>query len=187
MSNSIDVENNRFTFNNNDIQIIFDGDKKPWFNGNNIASILGYVRTRNCISSHVDERYKTTYLELKKYNTQTLLKCIHPDSTYIDESGVCSLLGACKNRNRDFKYWMYDELFPVLRKYQYDVFRLEDENTRLRNENALLKDDKERLENDKERLENEIERLEDENERFEYEDNCSEDEDDCLMQNSDSD
>ena len=49
----------RFHFNNNAITcIVVDGD--PWFEGNEIATILGYTFPRYAIRDHVPEKFKKT-------------------------------------------------------------------------------------------------------------------------------
>lgn len=124
----MDIENNKFTFDNHDISIIFDGDKKPWFHANTIAEILGYVRPRKAVNDHVDEKYKTTYSDIKEFDTSKSPIKVLPSSVYIDDTGVCCLLGASKNMKNDFKDWMFKELLPNLRKHQYGVTRLKTEN-----------------------------------------------------------
>lgn len=135
MANTINIENNKFTFNNQDISIIFDGDKKPWFSGNGIGKILGYAKPGKAVNDHVDEKYKTTYSDLKEFDLSK--EKVRPDSVYIDEVGVCHLLCRSKNKMCEFTSWMFENLLPTVRKYHYGVFHLKEENEKLR----ILADD----------------------------------------------
>ena len=66
------MENNKLItreyFNNeylSEVTMIQDDDKIVWFNGADIASILGYSNTRDALKKHVDEDDKI------KLNTKT--------------------------------------------------------------------------------------------------------------------
>jgi prophage antirepressor-like protein len=125
MDNTVDIKNNKFTFDNRDIPVIFDGNKKPWFHANTIAEILGYVRPRKAVSDHVDESYKTTYSDIKEFDTHKSYTG-RPDSVFIDDPGVCCLLGGAKCKRNGFKDWVFKELLPHLR--ERDVTSLKTEN-----------------------------------------------------------
>lgn len=128
MDNTIDIKNNKFTYKNRDIYIIFDGDRKPWFHANSIAEISGYIRPGKAVNDHVDEKYKITYSELKKFDTTKSHTKIKSTLVYIDDPGVCCLLAASKIVENEFRDWVFAELLPNLRKHQYGVTCLETEN-----------------------------------------------------------
>lgn len=117
MNNSIDIENNKLIFGDNNISII-SAHEDIWFKGNDVAKALQYVRPRKAIYDHVDEKCKTTYLDLKlKHNLK--LKNINSNTLYINEYGVHSLLG--KRKECQFKNWIINEVLPMLKNDQNEV------------------------------------------------------------------
>jgi prophage antirepressor-like protein len=64
----VDVFNNIFEYKNEDIILIINDDKIPWFYGKQIAKILGYTNTNLAIINHVDNINKTTYDKIKEFS-----------------------------------------------------------------------------------------------------------------------
>ena len=95
-----------------------------WFLGKDVAEILGYSKTRDALSKHVD-------------NEDKKLICCRPQNvdannsdlrgkyfTYINESGFYSLVLSSKLETaKKFKRWITSEVLPSIRKYgQYKLF-----------------------------------------------------------------
>jgi len=112
METVIDIENQIFIFQNQNISIIFDGANKPWFKGNDIANLLGYCRPRKFIHDHVDEGNKTTFSKLEKFNKSP--KNVRSDTVYIDEVSV-SILITKRKKCDEFSTWVFGDLLPALR------------------------------------------------------------------------
>lgn len=89
--------------------LLIDGE--PWFVGKDVADTLGYAKTQNAISIHVDDEDKTSALIQgtgSNYKSKTVL---------INESGVYSLILSSKLPNaKSFKRWVTAEILPALRK-----------------------------------------------------------------------
>lgn len=86
-------------------------DGEPWFVGKDIASILGYAKPRNAISTHVDfEDKKDAQIQGGLGGTQTM--------TIINESGLYSLvLGSKLDSAKNFKHWITHDVIPSIRKH----------------------------------------------------------------------
>lgn len=82
-----------------------------WFVGKDVATILGYKKPENAISSHVDGEDKTSTLiqgSGSKYKSKTVL---------INESGLYSLVLSSKLPSaKKFKHWVTSEVLPSIRK-----------------------------------------------------------------------
>lgn len=143
MENVIDIENQTFTFANQNISIIFDGANKPWFKGNDIAILLGYRRPRKFIHDHVDEGNKTTFSELEKFNKSP--KPVRSDTVYIDEASVSTLLTKRKQCD-EFSTWVFGDLLPALRTIpninieNERISRLQDIVNKTKTENEQLRE-----------------------------------------------
>ena len=109
------------TFGSSTLQIHGTPDV-PWFNGREIASILGYSNYWDAIKRHVDEE--------DKFDLETLISKVlvfHEDpeklnkndlsAIYITESGLYSLILKSKLKSaKDFKRWVTSEVLPSIRK-----------------------------------------------------------------------
>ena len=90
--------------------ILIDGE--PWFVGKDIAEKLGYSRTRNAISLHVDDEDKTPALIQGGCSTG------EQSTIIINESGLYSLILSSKLPSaKDFKRWVTKEVLPSIRKH----------------------------------------------------------------------
>ena len=106
MSNEITVfENTEF---GSVRTLVINGE--PYFVGKDIALILGYVKPRNAIATHVDEEDK------KDAPIQGDLGGIQ-EMTVINESGLYSLILSSKlPKAKKFKRWVTSEVLPSIRK-----------------------------------------------------------------------
>ena len=92
-----------------------------WFVGKDVAEILGYSKTRDALSRHVDNEDKkqifTYHTSVHKTGT------VAPSGsmcTYINESGFYSLVLSSKlDTAKSFKRWITSEVLPSIRKYGY--------------------------------------------------------------------
>ena len=107
-----------------EITSYIDKQQIIWFLGKDVAEILGYSKTRDALSRHVD-------------NEDKKLICCRPQNvdannsdlrgkyfTYINESGFYSLVLSSKLETaKKFKRWITSEVLPSIRKYgQYQLF-----------------------------------------------------------------
>ena len=124
------------SYKNNDLGIeitsYIDKQQIIWFKGKDVAEILGYSKTRDVLSKHVDNEDKKqlfTYHVTQKdsvHKTGTVTNAMAPGSicTYINESGFYSLVLSSKlEKAKKFKRWITSEVLPSIRKYgQYKMF-----------------------------------------------------------------
>lgn len=86
-------------------------DNEPYFVGRDVAEVLGYVKARNAIATHVDEEDK------KDAPIQGTLGGVQ-EMTVINESGLYSLiLGSKLSSAKRFKRWVTSEVLPSIRKH----------------------------------------------------------------------
>ena len=119
-----------------DLKSFIDKQQNAWFLGKDVAQILGYSKTRDALSRHVDKEDK----QLICYRPQNVdaknNKCFPPEMggqqndtrgkyyTFINESGLYSLVLSSKLETaKKFKKWVTSEVLPSIRKYgQYKIF-----------------------------------------------------------------
>ena len=112
------------TFKNEELGLelksFIDKQQIIWFRGKDVAEILGYSKTRDALSRHVD-------------NEDKKLICCRPQNvdtnncdlrgkyfTFINESGFYSLVLSSKLETaKKFKHWITSEVLPSIRKYGY--------------------------------------------------------------------
>lgn len=82
----------------------------PYFVGNDVAKVLGYVDYKDTISKCVDDSYKA--------RTEIVYKGVKRDVTLINELGALDLIkGSPLKDTRDFKVWLLREVLPSIHKY----------------------------------------------------------------------
>lgn len=112
-----DLYNSYKTFSNDEFSNIRvlnfktkNDNEEPWFIGKDVATVLGYVNTRDALKSHVDEDDKA---EVVIYDGSQNRKMIG-----INESGLYSLILSSKMENaKRFKKWVTSEVLPSIRKH----------------------------------------------------------------------
>ena len=125
------------TFKNVDLGIeitsYIDKQQNIWFCGKDVAKILGYSKTRDALSRHVDNEDKkqlfTYHTSVHKTGTVAPNPSVHKTGTvapsgsmctYINESGFYSLVLSSKLETaKKFKHWITSEVLPSIRKYGY--------------------------------------------------------------------
>lgn len=85
-------------------------DNEPYFVGKDVATNLGYVKSRNAIAKYVDnDDKKEAPIQGDLGGTQTMI--------IINESGLYSLIfGSKLPKAKEFKRWVTSEVLPALRK-----------------------------------------------------------------------
>lgn len=114
MATIVDVLNFVFKYKNNEIIIIIDDEKVPWFYRKQITDMLGYSNA-TVASHHIEDINMTTYEKIKDYTDKKYNLQFH--CVMINESGLYDML---RNINtplaRKFKFWLYEEVLPEIRK-----------------------------------------------------------------------
>ena len=83
---------------------------ETFFVGKDVAKALGYSKTYNALSTHVDrdDTLKQGIIDSKGRHQQTI---------FINESGLYSLILSSKlNQAKAFKHWVTSEVLPQIRK-----------------------------------------------------------------------
>lgn len=120
---------------------------EPWFYGKDIATILGYVDTKQAIRKNVDIEDKITlenYINTRGGLPDTPFNS-QPNSVWINESGLYSLIFSSKLESaKKFKRWVTSEVLPSIRTkghyiYTEKISQLEAENKKLENGRFLSK------------------------------------------------
>ena len=113
------------TFKNEELGLelksYIDKQQIIWFRGKDVAEILGYSKTRDALSRHVNHEDKK---QLFTYHTSVhKTGTVAPSGsmcTYINESGFYSLVLSSKlETDKKFKHWITSEVLPSIRKYGY--------------------------------------------------------------------
>lgn len=102
-----------FTFNQNStpirVQVI---DNEPWFNGNDIAKVLGYSNPRDAMNKHCKAKGVAFCDTLTKGGVQK--------QKYINEGNLYRLIANSNMpKAEDFESWIFDEVLPTIRKKGY--------------------------------------------------------------------
>ena len=94
-----------------EIRTMTDEKGEVFFVGKDVATTLGYSKSRNALAAHVDEEDKTTALIQgpgSNYKSKAVL---------INESGLYSLILSSKlPQAKAFKRWVTSEVLPQIRK-----------------------------------------------------------------------
>ncbi len=117
---------NTITFENNKIIIIIDNNKVIWFNAKQICTTLKYKQPKMAIVNSVE---KSDKIQLKNMDINFKVQQ-QPDSIYIKESGLYSLLLSSKSKiAKKFMLWVVNEVLPLIR--QNNIYPNNSEITKL--------------------------------------------------------
>jgi prophage antirepressor-like protein len=134
---------NTITFENSKIIVIIDNFNIIWFNAKQICISLKYKQAKQAIINNVD---KTDKIQLKNMNISFEIKQ-QPDSIYINESGLYSLLISSKtDKSKKFIKWLTNNVLPELRRKNIfssdkDITKLLQKINELETKNKLLQND----------------------------------------------
>ena len=113
------MENNKIIIKDyfeSKLTIILDDNNKAWFNGCDVAKILGYVDKKQAVRKNVDLEDKLKLNELVGVFKNAPLNS-QPHTIYINESGLYSLVFGSKMENaKKFKRWVTNEIKPSIRE-----------------------------------------------------------------------
>lgn len=148
MNKNIDIKNGILFFKNNKIDIVVDKYNNVWYNSLDICNVLGYKDPKNTIKMHVEKIDKKQLV-----NITTIYKSKkHPNSLYLSESGLYSLLfSSTKPIGKDFKKWIIYEVVPSIRKYGKYILSKKYKD-KIKKMDQLIK----KLENENENIKNNI-------------------------------
>ena len=129
---------NTITFENNKILIIIDNENIIWFNAKQICLSLKYKKPQKAIILNVEKEDK---IQLKNMNINFKVQQ-QPDSMYINESGLYSLLLSSRTKKaKKFIKWVKKDVLPLIR--QNNIFSTDSEITKLQKKiNELEKTNK---------------------------------------------
>ncbi len=129
---------NTITFENNKIFIISDSNNIIWFNAKQVCVSLKYKDPKKAIINNVDKEDK---IQLKNMELNFEVQQ-QPDSIYINESGLYSLLFSSRTQKaKKFIKWIKNDVLPLIR--QNNIFSTDSEITKLQKKiNELEKKNK---------------------------------------------
>ena len=108
---------NIINFEKHKIIVIIDNNNIIWFNAKQISISLGYKQGKKTISNNIE---KSDKIQLKNMNI-TFEMQQQPDSIYINESGLYTLLLSSRNKkSKKFMKWVkadiLADILPKLRQ-----------------------------------------------------------------------
>jgi prophage antirepressor-like protein len=111
------LDKNYIAYGKSKIHVIIDSNDEVWFNAKQVALILEYKDTKNAIRTNVDS---DDTIQLKHINYFDDDNNNHPNSIYLSEAGLYSLLISSKMPEaKKFKHWITHQVLPSIRKYGY--------------------------------------------------------------------
>ena len=134
---------NTINFEKFKIIVIIDISKNIWFNAKQICKSLEYKDTKQPISNIIEKEDK---IQLKNMNIKFHIKQ-QPDSIYINESGLYTLLISSKNKkSKKFIKWITNDVLPKLREQKIfspdkEITKLLKKVNELETKNKLLQND----------------------------------------------
>lgn len=108
--------NNLQVFNNSEFGElkVIKKNGEPWFVGKEIAEMLGYVNSKDALSTHVDGEDKG----IIQRSENATFEIPNRGLTIINESGLYSLILSSKLPSaKRFKHWVTSEVLPAIRKH----------------------------------------------------------------------
>jgi prophage antirepressor-like protein len=141
------LDENYVKFEDEEIIVIIDNDKKTWFCGNHISIALEYINPKAAIQGNVDKDDK---IKLENINTDLKID-LHPHSIFINESGLFSLILASKMpKAKKFKRWITSEVLPSITEFGYYKLKekMENEKNDILKQVKFLKKQNENMKND---------------------------------------
>lgn len=110
MTDNVVIDLDIFTFEKSDVRALVI-DNEPWFVGKDVASILGYKKTRNAIAAHVPDKFKKV----------APIQGVHggkQNATIINEAGMYKLVFSSHAKNAEkFTDWVAEDVLPTIRKH----------------------------------------------------------------------
>ncbi len=105
----------KLKYNNYNFLIFKDKNNKVWFNASQMCRILGYVNPNDTIKLLVNKKHVKRLKNI--FNNYKIYPNAQPDSLYLNESGLYSLLIRSKKPNAEkFFLWVVEKVLPSIRK-----------------------------------------------------------------------
>jgi len=149
MNTIIDIYNEILCYNNNEINYIIDVNNIIWFKFISISKILEYKSTKDVLRDHVNKEHKIQLKNIKRL-VKDDIKIKQPDTVYINENGLYSLLIKSRMKKAiNFQLWLINTALPKLREFgKYEV----DKKTKIKLDNLnkkikILKNSNKKLKN----------------------------------------
>jgi prophage antirepressor-like protein len=102
-------------YNNNYVVVVKDKNNHIWFNAINVCKILGYKNNRDVIISLVNKNHRNKLKNI--FEDYKLYPKAHPDTIYLNESGLYTLLIRSKKPKAEkFFLWVVEDVLPSIRK-----------------------------------------------------------------------
>jgi prophage antirepressor-like protein len=134
---------NTINFEKNKIIVIIDNNNIIWFNAKQVCISLEYKNAKQSIINNVE---KSDKIQLKNMNISFEMQQ-QPDSIYINESGLYSLLITSRNKkSKKFIKWITSDVLPKLR--QKNIFSPDENITKLLKKINELESKNKLLQND---------------------------------------
>ena len=114
-------------FVNEDLEIeltsFIDDKQNVWFQGKDVAEILGYSKTRDALLKHVDNE-DNQLISWRPQIVDGRSQTQNRYYTFVNESGFYSpVLSSKLEPAKKFKHWVTSQVLPSIRKYgQYKLF-----------------------------------------------------------------
>jgi prophage antirepressor-like protein len=100
-----------------ELKYIVNTDKTIWFQGKDVASVLGYSDTSQAIRKNVDIDDKCKFSALSGGVSQTGLTRNQLNTIFLNESGLYSLILSSKLASaKAFKRWITTDVLPAIRR-----------------------------------------------------------------------
>lgn len=105
---------NIFNYNDNEVIIVMDKNARPWCKAKDIATILGYSKTKDAISTNVSNKNKKSYKNMGKVLNVPDIE-IDPQTIFINQQGVLELIFKSRKPSAyKFFSWLVDKILPKL-------------------------------------------------------------------------
>lgn len=96
-------------FEKHEVRVCVDDAGQPWFNANDVCTVLEFGNPRQAVESHVDAE------DVQKLDSLTLGG--RQRQNHVNESGLYALiLGSTKVAAKRFKRWVTSEVLPSIRR-----------------------------------------------------------------------
>lgn len=99
-----------FAFDSAALRVLRDEAGAPWFNAQDLCSVLGFANPRQAVDSHVDE---DDVQKLDAIDTIGRTQSVN----HVNESGMYALIfGSTKPEAKKFKRWVTSDVLPTIRQ-----------------------------------------------------------------------
>ena len=112
------IFNGLFIYNEYKLDVALDNKNIIWFNANNLCEMLKYKDFRSALKQHVEKNNKTYFKNINHKFQNIKNKNAQPNSIYIDEIGMYSLLFKSRlNFGKKIREWIIGDVLINIKKY----------------------------------------------------------------------